>query len=436
MPADGRDLQLRRHARVALHDGRARLRRRLRLGLPERQGPRPETCDGIDNDCNGNKDDGSLPQVGQPCGLTQGECKQGALACNAGVLDCVGVVGPTPELCNGKDDDCDGTIDNGIITGAPCDAPYDTAAYPGDRTALPCHKGVTQCDGMGGQICLGGVGPSPEICDGIDNDCDGKIDEIGAAPDGLDGSANPLPPPAANIGDACGSSMGECKPGSYHCVNGAFTCLGGQSAMPETCDCVDNNCDGAIDNPNGAGGPPLCGTNKECVKGSSGAASARSPAATASSSVPRAEVRAGRLQRDVAAAPRELLRDRPLGGVRRLHREDGEGRQRQGALRSCGHRPRQLHHASGLHLQGPERLRRALLRHHLPRGPGLRELRAQRRQVRGRQLLHEPCQGCGKACNLGACVANPAPTPSASRARSASPTRPSPTTSASRRAAR
>ncbi|MFS8066025.1 MAG: MopE-related protein, partial [Byssovorax sp.] len=109
------------------------------------KGPAAETCDGIDNNCNGTIDDGNLPQVGQPCGITQGECLQGALACNTGVLDCVGDVPPSPELCDGKDNDCDGTIDNGIAAGGACDVPYDTTVYPGPRTAAPCQKGVLQC---------------------------------------------------------------------------------------------------------------------------------------------------------------------------------------------------------------------------------------------------------------------------------------------------
>ncbi len=233
------------------------------------QGPKkpvPEACDGVDNDCNGQIDDASFPQEGQPCGTDTGECQAGAISCTAGVLDCVGDVGPASELCDGLDNDCDGVIDNGIPTGGACTPPYDTMAYPGPRDFAPCQPGTLECDGMGGLVCVGGVGPQPEACDGIDNDCDGTVDEVGAAPDGIDGSANPLPPPSASIGDACGVDTGACQQGTYACVNGQFACLGGQGPVEESCDCNDNDCNGVIDNQNPPNLPPLCGPGKQCVK--------------------------------------------------------------------------------------------------------------------------------------------------------------------------
>ena len=232
--------------------------------------PSPEVCDGLDNDCNGAVDDGNLVGVNQICGTDVGECKTGITQCNSGVITCVGSVGPTPEVCDGKDNDCDGIIDNGIPIGGPCTPQYDTMLYPGDRTHPPCQPGHYECDGSGNLKCVGGIGPTPEICDGLDNDCDGQIDEVGTAPDGINGSANPHPPPAANIGEACGGTVGECKPGVYGCVNGQFSCIGGQTKQPEVCDCIDNDCDGTVDNSNPNNMPALCSTGKDCVRGASG----------------------------------------------------------------------------------------------------------------------------------------------------------------------
>jgi hypothetical protein len=229
------------------------------------KGPSPEACDGIDNDCNNKVDDGTVIQVGEPCGSDEGDCVPGKLECKVGVLDCVGDVGPVQEVCDGKDNDCDGAIDNGIGVGGACPAAYDEKDYPGVRTFPPCQPGIKKCNGLGGEVCEGGVGPSPEICDGIDNDCDGVVDEVGAAPDGLDGTSSPPPPPIVSIGDECGVDTGECKKGKFACINGAFGCLGSQSPQPEQCDCLDNDCDGTADNTI-PGGPSLCGADKDCVK--------------------------------------------------------------------------------------------------------------------------------------------------------------------------
>jgi hypothetical protein len=235
--------------------------------------PRPpvaEVCDGQDNNCNGQIDEGNFPQEGQPCGSDTGECSIGAIDCQNGMLDCVGDVGPVMEVCDGLDNDCDGVIDNGIPTGGPCAVAYDMALYPNDRTALPCQPGILQCDGMGGTICVGGVGPQPELCDGLDNDCDGTVDEAGPGPDGIDLSANPFPPPNANLGDICGTDVGACTEGNYACVGGMFTCLGSTTAQPESCDCEDNDCNGVIDNPNPNNIPPLCSPGKDCIQSTFG----------------------------------------------------------------------------------------------------------------------------------------------------------------------
>lgn len=96
--------------------------------------PDVERCDGIDNDGDDGIDE-DWPELGAACGGQggRGECVQGAYACAAdgsGVV-CEGEVGPSDEVCDGKDNDCDGIEDNG----------------------------------------------SAEVCDGEDNDCDGLVDE-------------------------------------------------------------------------------------------------------------------------------------------------------------------------------------------------------------------------------------------------------------------
>ena len=86
---------------------------------------------------------------------------------------------PRPEVCNGLDDDCNGSVDDSLTPpgdgcpppGLPAGAPIVGECRPG---AFVCAKGT---DDMWGWQCRGGTGPTTEVCDGKDNDCDGRGDQ-------------------------------------------------------------------------------------------------------------------------------------------------------------------------------------------------------------------------------------------------------------------
>ncbi len=175
--------------------------------------PQPEICNGKDDDCNGQTDENIAPT---PCGKDVGECSLGTATCVSGKLVCSGGVGPTPELCDNKDNDCDGIVDGmaEACYGFPSGCDLKTGACKGT-----CSLGTRICSAGVWGSCVGALGPQKEICDGLDNNCDGVVDENAECP----------------VGQKCvsGECVGPCTGSEFSCPNG-MACKDGW-CVPDEC---------------------------------------------------------------------------------------------------------------------------------------------------------------------------------------------------------
>jgi len=169
-----------------------------------------ETCNGLDDDCDGVIDDELSRACGTACGTGIETCTLGSWGgCTAG--------DPIAEVCDGADNDCNGLIDDMLQRSCTNE----------------CGTGTERC--MGGAWGLCSVPPpEPELCDGADNDCDGTIDEMLSI--------------ACTVTSGCGPVAGTstCSGGSYGACDAPLT-------PTETCNGLDDDCDGVIDD--GAGCP-------------------------------------------------------------------------------------------------------------------------------------------------------------------------------------
>ena len=174
--------------------------------LCEAPPPSPETCDGLDNDCDGKPDDG-YPDTDAD-----------------GVADCIDPDDDNDDVLDG-DDNCPLNANEGQYDldkdgeGNACDLDDDDDGDPDEVDCAPleplAHHGAK------------------ETCDGVDNNCNGQVDE-GYADKDLDGMANCVDPDDDNDGDLDAT---DCDPNNKNVYNGAL----------EACDGLDNDCNGKVD---------------------------------------------------------------------------------------------------------------------------------------------------------------------------------------------
>jgi len=221
-----------------------------------------ETCNGLDDDCDGLTDEapGSAASFTlswvpcyagySPATMSRGACRPGMQPCQGASSTCIGAVTPTTEVCNGVDDDCDGhvdnapgsTVDDSLHCAVSWQSCYSGPAGTQDRGA--CHGGWRSCQqGTCSGPCLGEVLPATELCNGVDDDCDGLIDEAPGSNSNFTLSSQPC-----YSGPSGTRNVGVCRGGQQYCHGSTLgACADETVPGSETCNGLDDDCDGHVD---------------------------------------------------------------------------------------------------------------------------------------------------------------------------------------------
>jgi hypothetical protein len=254
--------------------------------------PAAETCNGQDDDCDGVTDNLAEPTCERK--NEHGTCT-GAAACTGGIEQC-DAPQPAPEKCDGVDDDCDGETDE-IFTDTDGDgsadcvdedddndgiqdvadncqfvANVDQADHDGDKAGDLCDPDddndgapdVSDCAPLDKAV----YGTAIELCDKVDNNCNGQTDED------LCDDGNPCTKDACNPDTSCAHTADPtavCNDGNVCSL--ADACIGGvcTGTNLQGCDdsdgCTIDSCDPLLgcQNVPVAGTPEICdGLDNDC----------------------------------------------------------------------------------------------------------------------------------------------------------------------------